>query len=130
MCQQVLMPDYQTLIPKTTTPTPETPRAQGDIAVSADVAEGPSGRTLDWKRTQNETFIVPSQFLLALITLPANHLNSHGTLKGSLGDLELAFDRFRDVLHERLGIKHKLGMWFVQLWPEPVAAYGYGIIRV
>ena len=71
-----------------------------------------SGRTLDWKRTQNETFIVPSQFLLALITLPANHLNSHGTSKGSLGYLELAFDRFRDVLHERLDIKHKLGMLF------------------
>ena len=36
----------------------------------------------------------------------------HGTSKGSLGDLELAFDRFRDVLHERLAIKHKLGMLF------------------
>ena len=54
------MPNYPTLIPKTTTPTP----------------------------------------------------NSHGTSKGSLGDLELAFDRFRDVLHERLDIKHKLGMLF------------------
>ena len=92
--------------------TGNSPRAQGDIAVSADVAEGPSGRTLDWKRTQNETFIVPSQFLRTLITLPADHLNSHGTSKGSLGDLELAFDRFRDVLHERLTIKHKLGMLF------------------
>ena len=57
-------------------------------------------------------FIVPSQFLLTLITLPADHLNSHGTSKGSLGDLELAFDRFRDVLHERLAIKHKLGILF------------------
>ena len=44
--------------------------------------------------------------------MPADHLNSHGTSKGSLGDLELAFDRFRDVLHERLAIKHKLGMLF------------------
>ena len=55
---------------------------------------------------------VPSQFLRTLITLPVDHLNSHGTSKGSLGDLELAFDRFRDVLHERLAIKHKLGMLF------------------
>ena len=92
--------------------TGKSPGLKVTLPVSADVAEGPSGRTLDWKRTQNETFIVPSQFLLTLITLPADRLNSHGTSKGSLGDLELAFDRFRDVLHERLAIKHKLGMLF------------------